>query len=501
MSEILIHNTASGQKEKFVPLDPPRVTMYNCGPTVYDHFHIGNARNFVVMDTVRAHLIYRGYKVTFVQNFTDIDDKIIKRAAELGESWDHLARRFEEVYFRNAERLGIRRADVHPRATDHIPQMLDLIQKLIDKGLAYATPQGDVYYSVRSFADYGMLSKRNLDDLLEGARVEPGDTKRDPLDFALWKAAKPGEPAWETPWGLGRPGWHLECSAMSMHHLGPTIDIHSGGSDLVFPHHENECAQSCGASGQAFARYWIHNGFLTRNDQKMGKSLGNFFTIDDVLTHWEAAAIRLFLLSAHYRSPLEYSGQALDTAATSIGRIRESVLTATKLLRLVAPDPSDRLLAAPSLEGLPEVLAKDVTAFLVEFDRAMDDDFNTQAALGMVFKCVSTLNEVRKAPGAGTGEHPASRVLGALAHMLHRLGLYHLILNSEIQGAGGEAPSQDLAHLESALLDLLVEVRTEARKTKQFGLGDLIRDRLGALGIRLQDHPGGTIWLKDSGNP
>jgi cysteinyl-tRNA synthetase len=360
-----------------------------------------------------------------------------------------------------------------------------------------------VYYSVRSFADYGQLSGRNLDDLLEGARVESGESKRDPLDFALWKAAKPGEPFWDTPWGKGRPGWHLECSAMSMHHLGPTIDIHSGGTDLVFPHHENECAQSCGATGKQFARYWIHNGFLTRNDQKMGKSLGNFFTIDEVLSHWEAGAVRLFLLSAHYRSPLEYSGEALDNSTAAIQRIREALNTATKLLRIDLPAPTAPVPA-------PTGLTSDVAALLLEFDTAMDDDFNSQSAIGQIFRAVTLLNERRQqpAPGGESGnDHPAASVVKLIAHLLDRLGLYGLIMapqqavaepGTDGAGAGstGEATAGDSV-LIGQLLDLLIDIRADARKAKQFGIGDKVRDRLGELGIRIQDHPTGTIWLKD----
>jgi cysteinyl-tRNA synthetase len=465
--------------------------MYNCGPTVYDHFHLGNARNFVVMDVIRAHLGYRGYRVIFVQNFTDIDDKIIRRAAEQNEPWDHLARRFEEVYFRNAERLGIRRADIHPRATEHIPQMIALIETLMEKGLAYAAGNGDVYYSVRSFRDYGKLSGRNPDDLLDGARVEPGESKRDPLDFALWKGAKPGEPSWDSPWGKGRPGWHLECSAMAMHHLGPTVDIHSGGTDLIFPHHENECAQSCGATGKQFARYWVHNGFLTRNDEKMGKSLGNFFTIDEVLGRWEAAAVRLFLLSAHYRSPLEFSGEALDNATSAVHRIRAALQTASKLLGIHLPDSG-----APV--NAPENIDSDLAVIRDEFDRAMDDDFNSQGAIGQLFRVVSLLNERRQKAASGGGSKCLTEAAAQLvAHFLDRLGLYGLIVAPRESSEGSNNGELAGGAFADQLLDLLVEVRAEARKAKQFAIGDRIRDRLAELGVRLQDHPTGTIWLKD----
>lgn len=477
-----IYNTATRRKEDFAPQHPPLVTMYNCGPTVYDYFHVGNARNFVVVDVIRRFLEYAGYRVKFVQNFTDIDDKIIRRAAETGEPWNELAERFIEAYFENADALGIRRADVHPRATEHIPHMLALVEKLVAHGLAYVR-RGDVYFRVRAFRDYGSLSGRNLDDLKEGARVEVDEDKEDPLDFALWKAAKPGEPSWPSPWGPGRPGWHIECSAMSMEHLGETLDIHSGGADLIFPHHENECAQSCGVSGKPLARYWLHNGFLTINESKMSKSLGNFFTINEVLAKFPAAAVRYFLLSAHYRHPLDYSDAALEEAQAAIGRIREAVLTAEKILRLV-----DAGVAPPTAHGV-----ESVAQFEAAFLEAMNDDFNTQRAAGVIFEAVSALNEKRIAlaqNGKDTGL--AAEVLGLvnlIRRLLSILGLEELIFEA------GEA-SEDALLCEN-LLDLLVRTRGRARDLKQFALADFIRDELAQMGIRLQDHPSGTIWIRD----
>lgn len=471
-----IYNTATRQKEDFAPQDPPRVTMYNCGPTVYDYFHIGNARNFVVVDTVRRYLAFRGYDVRFAQNFTDIDDKIINRSAERGERWDDLARRFTDIYFEMADALGILRADIHPKATEHIPHMVALIAKLEEKGLAYARG-GDVYFRVRAFKEYGGLSGRNVDDLLEGARVDVGDQKEDPLDFALWKAAKPGEPSWESPWGQGRPGWHIECSAMSMHHLGETIDIHSGGVDLVFPHHENERAQSMGATGHEFVRYWLHNGFVTRDSEKMSKSLGNFFTIGEVLDKFPAASVRFCLISAHYRHPIDYSDAALEEASAAIARIREAVVTTEKLLgRDAAPGA-----AAPKAEQ-----------FIAAFTEAMDDDFNTQRAIGVVFEAVSALNEARRGLGKPGDDAKAAcaALVAALHTMLDALGLDTLVF------AAGEADGGDSA-LTGRLVDLLIEARAMAKSAKQFALADHIRDQLAAMGIRLQDHPTGTIWLKD----
>lgn len=469
---IRIFNTATRAKEDFVPQNPDLVTMYNCGPTVYDYFHVGNARNFVVVDAIRRHLEYRGYKLKFVQNFTDIDDKIINRANENNEPWDQLAARFTEAYFKSADALGVRRADVHPKATEYIPQQIALVEKLIERGLAYEK-NGDVYYRVRAFSDYGKLSGKNIDDLLEGARVDVGDVKEDPLDFALWKAAKPGEPSWDCPWGKGRPGWHLECSAMSMHHLGETIDIHSGGVDLVFPHHENERAQSCGCTGKPFVKYWMHNGFLTIDKQKMSKSLGNFFTIDQVLERYEAASVRFYLLSAHYRHPLDYSEAALEEAKSAIGRIREAIVTAEKLL---APES---LVADQSSEKTQAIAA--------EFDEAMDDDFNTQRAIGILFETVTLLNEDRQkfAKGDAAAATTSAGYVQLLHDLLDRLGLDVLMFENTAD-----------AGLADSLVELLIQTRKLAKENKQYQMADYVRDELGKLGIRLQDHPGGTIWLK-----
>jgi len=470
---IRIFNTATRAKEEFVPQSAEQVTMYNCGPTVYDYFHVGNARNFVVVDAIRRHLEYRGFKVKFVQNFTDIDDKIIKRANENGEPWDKLAARFTEAYFRNADALGVRRADVHPKATEHIPEQIELVEKLIASGLAYEK-NGDVYYRVRSFKSYGELSGKNIDDLMEGARVDVGDIKEDPLDFALWKAAKPGEPSWESPWGQGRPGWHLECSAMSMRHLGETIDIHSGGVDLVFPHHENERAQSCGCTGKPFVKYWMHNGFLTIDKQKMSKSLGNFFTIDQVLERYEAAVVRFYLLSAHYRHPLDYSEAALEEAKSALGRVSEAVVTAEKLIGadLIAAANTD----VDAMKALRE-----------QFDEAMDDDFNSQRSIGIIFEAVSALNEERQksAKGDEAAAKTAAGYVAFIHELLERLGLDALLFNNSAD-----------AGLTDSLVELLIETRKKAKENKQYQLADFVRDELGKLGIRLQDHPTGTIWLK-----
>lgn len=478
-----IYNTATRRKEDFVPQNPPEVTMYNCGPTVYDYFHIGNARNFVVADTIRRYLQHSGYKVRFAQNFTDVDDKIINRSNETGEPWDQLAERFTREYFRASEALGVQHADIHPRATQHINDMQALIQKLIDKGLAYAK-DGSVYYRVRAFSSYGALSGKDVNDLMEGARVEVGEHKEDPLDFALWKAAKPGEPSWDSPWGKGRPGWHIECSAMSMRHLGKTIDIHSGATDLIFPHHENERAQSMGATDEPFVRYWVHNGFLTINKEKMSKSLGNFFTIDQVLEKVPASAVRFYLLSAHYRHPLDYSDTGLEEAKSAVGRIREAVDTAEKLLRA-------RQITASPLATPPEELAR----FEKEFSEAMDDDFNTQKAMSVLFEAVSLLNEKRqqlaKSKEPGELGSQIATLIATIHSLLDVLGLDQLIF-----GQAEASSSQDSA-LNEQLLDLLVQTRQMAKQAKQFAVADHVRDELAKLGIRLQDYPTGTIWLKE----
>lgn len=478
---IKIYNSETRQKEEFVPRNPPDVTMYNCGPTVYDYFHVGNARNFVVVDTIRRYLEHRGFKVRFVQNFTDVDDKIINRSKEQGEAWDKLAQRFTEEYFRHADAVGIRRADVHPLATEHIPQMIGLIQNLEKRGLAYAK-NGDVYFRVRAFDSYGKLSGKNIDDLKKGARVDVGEQKEDPLDFALWKAAKPGEPSWESPWGQGRPGWHLECSAMSMQHLGETIDIHSGGHDLLFPHHENERAQSMGATGKPFVRYWIHNGFLTIDREKMSKSLGNFFTIREVLERFSPAVVRCYLLSAHYRHPLDYSDAALEETASALGRIREAVNTAKKIA-----GPELRKQAAES--DADASLAR----FRDSFTEAMDDDFNSQKAIGVIFEAVGELNEqrqklTRQAEDLET-QSAVAGLIGLIEELLDVLGLKDLIFEA--------APASETEQLNEGLIDLLIRSRESARQARQFQIADMIRDELAKMGIRLQDHPSGTIWLRE----
>ncbi len=465
-----IFNTLTGEKAVFTPLHPPKVGLYVCGPTVYDFSHVGHARVYVAFDVVVRVLRRRGYEVTYVRNYTDVDDKIIKRAAELGEKPEVLSERFIQAYDEDMAALSVLPPDVAPRVTRHLPEIVALIEQLVAKGRAYASA-GDVYFAVREYPGYGKLSKRNLDDLKSGARVEPGDQKRDPLDFALWKAAKPGEPAWESPWGKGRPGWHIECSAMSEKYLGETFDLHAGGKDLVFPHHENEIAQSEGASGKPFCNVWMHNGFVTLDSEKMSKSLGNFFTIRDVLKRFEPEALRLFLLGTHYRSPINFSDVGLAEAERRLDYFYEALQKA---------DETAAGVAAPG-ESFP---------FLDALDRALDDDFNTPEALAALSAPFTKLNELCAKPKGHAPEIAALRL--ALRSGMSLLGL------------GQEPPAQYLHRryarviaergLDVAKIDALVKARGEARQAKDYARGDALRKELAELGIDVKDGPAGSTW-------
>ena len=405
-----IYNTQTRRKEEFIPLEEGKVRIYACGPTVYNYFHIGNARPFIVFDTLRRYLEHKGYEVKFVQNFTDIDDKMIRRANEEGITVKELGERFIAEYYKDADALGIERATVNPKATEHIPEIIEIIRKLEEKGLAYAVDNGDVYYNTKGFAGYGKLCGQCMDDLESGARIEVDSIKRNPMDFALWKAQKPGEPAWESPWGMGRPGWHIECSAMSMKYLGETIDIHCGGKDLVFPHHENEIAQSEGATGRPFVRYWMHNGFINVDNQKMSKSLGNFFTVRDIAKEFDLEAVRMFMLSAHYRSPINFSREMIEQAKASLDRL----YTARDHYAFLMQN-------APESEmGEKETALMDkVKAVREGFDAAMDDDMNTANAIGQLFELVREANAAldEKSPKAA-----AKAVLDTLDELCSVLG-------------------------------------------------------------------------------
>lgn len=450
-----IYNTMTRKKEELVPLVPGQIRMYACGPTVYNYFHIGNARPFIVFDTLRRYLEYKGFQVTFVQNFTDIDDKMIRRAHEEGTTVAELGERFIAEYYRDADALGIERASANPRATQHIGEIISLVQKLIDGGHAYAADNGDVYFAVRSFPGYGKLSGQNIDDLENGARVDPTEQKRDPLDFALWKGEKPGEPAWDAPWGRGRPGWHIECSAMSMAILGESFDIHAGGQDLIFPHHENEIAQSEAATGKPFARYWMHNGYINVDNQKMSKSLGNFFTVRDIAKEFDLEAVRMFMLSVHYRNPVNFSRELIQQAEAALTRLRTARERLEEAQR-VQETAEDAAFTA-SLDG-----------FRARFEAAMDDDLNTADAIGVLFDLVRACNTFVTEPRGGAAIDAAKALFDQLTGVLGLL-----------------QHKQEEAMPEEALR--LLDERQQARKAKDFARADAIRDQLKEMGYAVED--------------
>ena len=453
-----IYNTQSRRKEEFVPIEPGKVSIYCCGPTVYNYFHIGNARPFIVFDTLRRYFEHKGYEVKFVQNFTDIDDKMIRRANEEGITVKELGERFIEEYYKDADALGIERATVNPKATEHIPEIIAMIQKLEAKGLAYACENGDVYYNTQAFSGYGKLCGQNLEDLESGARIDVDPNKKHPMDFALWKAQKPGEPAWDSPWGKGRPGWHIECSAMSTKYLGETIDIHCGGKDLVFPHHENEIAQTEGATGKPFVHYWMHNGFINVDNQKMSKSLGNFFTVRDIAKEFDLEAVRMFMLGAHYRSPINFSREMIEQAKASLDRL----YTARDHYAFLLDNAQD---GEPG-EKENELLAK-IQAAREGFDAAMDDDLNTADAIGKLFELVRAAN-------AGLDEHsPKAAVKAALDALDELAGVLGIL-------------SRKTAADDAKVQELLAQ-RAEARANKNWAESDRLRDEIVAMGYVLKD--------------
>ncbi|UOO77291.1 cysteine--tRNA ligase [Neisseria sp. Dent CA1/247] len=468
---LTVYNTLTRQKEEFIPINPKNVRMYVCGMTVYDYCHLGHARVMVVFDMIARWLRAQGYPLTYVRNITDIDDKIIARAAENGETIGELTERFIRAMNEDAAALGVIRPDVEPKATEHVQQMLGMIQRLIDNGKAYAADNGDVYYAVREFAAYGQLSGKSLDDLRAGERVEVDGFKRDPLDFVLWKAAKPGEPAWESPWGQGRPGWHIECSAMSEELFGDTFDIHGGGADLQFPHHENEIAQSCGAHGgscghnrsggkaiESHVKYWLHNGFIRVDNEKMSKSLGNFFTIREVLEKYDAEVVRFFILRAHYRSPLNYSDAHLDDAKGALTRL----YTALK--------------NTPPAEFAVSENANDYTR---RFFATMNDDFGTVEAMAVLFELANEVNKTNSAELAG-----CLKALGGIIGLLQRDPQEFLQGGSVSDGLSNEE------------IESLIAQRKQARAEKNWAESDRIRDLLNAENIILEDGAGGTTWRR-----
>ena len=470
--EVMIYNTLAKKKMPFVPLEEGKVKMYVCGPTTYNYIHLGNARPIVVFDTVRRYFTYLGYDVTFVSNFTDVDDKIIKRANEEGQDPVKLAAYYIDAYFEDTKALNVMPADVHPKVSEHIQQIIDFVQGLIDKGYAYALDNGDVYYSVRKFADYGQLSGRDINDLLSGARVEVDEKKKDPLDFALWKSAKPGEPYWESPWGKGRPGWHIECSAMSAQYLGDTFDIHGGGQDLIFPHHENEIAQSCALHDAPMARYWMHNGFIPINQEKMSKSKGNFFMLRDILERFDPQVVRFYLLSVQYRSPLDFDDEKIEVAGRGLERLKNASEAVAKAMKLAGAHEDDD---AAELRAKAEKAEAD-------FRAAMNDDFNTALAIAALFELAKDINiYLKKDQFDAKTLEMAQKVLTDLAN----------VLGIELEASTGA--DDDLA---DKLMDLIIAIRKDARANKDFQTADRIRDGLAEIGVILEDSKAGTTWKR-----
>jgi cysteinyl-tRNA synthetase len=478
---IKVYNTMSGEKEDFVPLVPGKVNMYVCGITAYDVCHLGHARSAVVFDIIKRYLRYRGYEVTHARNITDIDDKIIARAAKENISTEEVAKKYTAEYYRDMALLGVSRADVEPNATDHIKEMIQTIQGLVDKGYAYPV-DGDVYFEVSKFAGYGKLSKKNPADLLSGARVDVDERKKSPLDFALWKSSKEGEPFWESPWGKGRPGWHIECTSMSSRYFGDSFDIHGGGADLIFPHHENEIAQSEAYSGRPFVKYWMHNGFITVDREKMSKSLGNFFTIKDILDKYEPEVVRYFLLTAHYRSPIEFSDVQLNEAELSIDRYYTTVMRTSDYIETAG----DKEKTVPSSE-LEEMLA----SFKNKFHDAMNDDFNTALALGNIFELIREVN--RFLDLKPSGQKARGLVIQARDLLAEVGGVLNIFNKTSREWYSSLMKVKKIALSEGDLQEKIFE-RQKARENKDWAAADNIRNELADKGIILEDKKDGTAW-------
>jgi cysteinyl-tRNA synthetase len=462
---IQLYNTMTRKKEIFEPIEPNKVKMYVCGPTVYNYIHIGNARPAIIFDTIRRYLEFRGYEVQYVSNFTDVDDKLIKAANELGEDVPTIAERFIKAYFEDVSALGCKKADVHPRVTENIDIIIEFIEKLIEKGYAYES-DGDVYYKTRKFAEYGKLSHQSIDELRAGARIEIGEKKEDPLDFALWKAAKEGEIAWDSPWGKGRPGWHIECSAMARKYLGDTIDIHAGGQDLTFPHHENEIAQSEALTGKTFAKYWLHNGYININNEKMSKSLGNFVLVHDIIKQIDPQVLRFFMLSVHYRHPINYSEELLESTKNGLERLKTSYFNL-----------KHRLESSTNLTDNDEQWLEKIKEYREAFIKEMDDDFNTANAIAVLFELSKQANLYLLEKN--TSEKVINAFLTEFEQLFDVLGLTlqeEQLLDEEIEA--------------------LIQKRNEARKNRDFALADQIRDQLKAMNIILEDTPQGTRWKR-----
>lgn len=463
-----VYNSLTRQKEEFIPNNPDEVKVYVCGPTVYNFFHLGNARPFVVFDTLRRYLKYIGYNVNFVQNFTDVDDKIINRAKEEGISAPEVSEKYIKEYFDDAKALNIVPADTHPRVSENIQQIIEFVETLIEKGYAYEV-DGDVYYSTRKFKDYGKLSKQNIEELEAGARIAVEEKKKDPLDFALWKARKEeSEIAWESPWGMGRPGWHIECSAMSRRYLGTTLDIHAGGQDLQFPHHENEIAQSEACNGVPFAKYWMHNAYITIDKEKMSKSLGNFFTVRDIREKYKGEVIRYFLLSGHYRSPIDFNDNLMEMSKASLARFENARKNLEFLIEKGEGQMTDD----------EKKVFESYDSYRAKFKEAMDDDLNTADAISAIFELVTAINQAVK---DGASKEFAQKSLDTLLELTHVLGLLEAEEDADVDDE----------------IKKLVDEREAARAAKDFAKADQIRDELKAKGITLKDTPQGVQIIKE----
>jgi cysteinyl-tRNA synthetase len=478
-----IFNTLTGKKEEFIPFSMNEVRIYACGVTVYDYCHIGHARSAIVFDVIRKYLQFKGFKVTYVRNFTDIDDKIINRAQQEGIPWDVLAKKYTDEYYTDMDRLGVGRADIEPKATEYIEEIIVIVQKLILQGFAYEV-DGSVYYSVDAFPEYGKLSKRDKDEMIAGARIEVDERKKNPLDFALWKKSKEGEPFWESPWGKGRPGWHIECTAMSIQHLGESFDVHGGGADLLFPHHENEIAQSEAATGKPFVKYWVHNGFITIDKEKMSKSLGNFFTIREVLDRFDPEVVRFFLLSTHYRSPIEFSDALLNEAEASLDKYYTTIIRIQDFIE-------KETISTEALTKEGEIFSELLSSFRKKFEEAMDDDFNTALAIGHIFELIRELNRFLDARPSGLKVKEliltAQESLNEAGAILHLFGRTPAAWYASLMKVKGIGLSEDEIHQR-------IRERREARLRKDWQSADAIRQELEAKGIILEDKKERTDW-------
>ncbi|WP_092221546.1 cysteine--tRNA ligase [Desulforhopalus singaporensis] len=484
---IRIHNTLSGKKELLQPIEEGHVKLYVCGITSYDYCHIGHARSSLAFDMVVRYLRYRGLKVTFVRNFTDIDDKIIARANEQGTSAEELANRFIEEFYTDMDALGVDRPDIEPKATEHIPEMIALIEELVRQDKAYPSG-GDVYYVVDSFPEYGKLSGRNIEDMKAGARIAVNEQKRHPMDFVLWKSSKPGEPKWDSPWGPGRPGWHIECSAMSKKYLGETFDIHGGGQDLIFPHHENEIAQSEGANGKKFVNMWIHHGFVTIRDEKMSKSLGNFLTIRDILNNYHPEILRFFIFSTHYRNPLDFSESAMQDATSGLERLYECVAAIDELNEQDTTDHSPSILTDKDGAKLGQLESR--------FQQAMDNDFNTAQAQGVFFDTVKTLNRIRRQLGVSPSSSDIATLKKSVATLRNLAGIMGLLTeDAKTFLAKRKQEMVAACDIDVETIESLINERIQCRKEKNWARSDEIRDELLAKNIELKDGPDGTTWV------